>query len=175
MEPTSVLPRIRMLGVPCVQSRREGASALAPSCAVRGGSWAGVRGWECDSGPPELRVATAWVHRSCEPHVLATLALMVCPCVRSLPHPPPSPLPRAGVMPSADTHSLLRSRTKGVRCDCDAVLLTSTSCSGFPPWQGGQGGIGPRWIVYILNGPAPSCATLDYWHPGVTPVGRVRR
>jgi hypothetical protein len=43
VEPTSVLPRIRMLGMPCVQSRREGASALAPSCAVRGGSWTGVR------------------------------------------------------------------------------------------------------------------------------------
>ena len=58
--------------------------------------------------------------------------------------PPPFPLPRVGVMLSAGTHSLLRSRTKGVRCDCDVVLLTSTSCSGFPPWQGGQGGSAPN-------------------------------
>ena len=64
VEPTSVLPRIRMLGMPCVQSRREGVSALAPSCAVRGGSWAGVRGREYDSSPLEPRVATAWAHRS---------------------------------------------------------------------------------------------------------------
>jgi hypothetical protein len=167
VEPTSVMPRIRMLGVPCVQSRREGASTLAPSCAVRGGSWAGVRGWECDSSPPELRVATAWVRRSCEPHVLATLALMVCPCVRSLPHPPPSPLPRAGVMPSAGTHSLLRSRTKGVRCGCDIVLLTSTSCSGFLPWRGGQGGIGPRTTAPSPSSVAAPCTTLRYPVPAV--------
>ena len=127
-----------------------------------------MRGWECDSSPPELRVATAWVRRSCEPHVLATLALMVCPCVRSLPHPPPYPLPRVGVMPSAGTHSLLRSRTKGVRCGCDIVLLTSTSCSGFLPWQGGQGGIGPRTLTSTSL--AAPCATLRYPVAAASPL-----
>ena len=67
-------------------------------------------------------------------------------------------------MPSAGTHSLLRSRTKGVRRDCDIVLLTSTPSSGFPPLPRRAGRDRPSDENLHFISPS-ACNPFDNRHP----------